>query len=234
MLQECDICKATVDAQELASYQGSELEDDGFVHLLHYTFMKCPRCERPFVVSHEANPRFAEFPLWAQTAKTLLPQPYKRVDPNLPPTVRSAFEEALTCLRSGAYSATVLLSRKTLEAMCHENKINGNNLAQMLKTAMDANVIDGRLFQWANALRLAGNRAPHDVVGSITRLDAMDIVDFTHAMLEYIFTFRDKFNAFMAGEEKRHYNRAGGSKDEEAASAQEELQGSGTDVRAPN
>ena len=229
MLQECDICKATVDAQELASYEGSErAEGSGFLCFLRYTFLKCPRCGRPFVVSQAGPPGCS--PSLYEDARTLLPEPYKRVDPNLPSTVRKAFEEALTCLRSGAYSATVLMSRKTLEAMCHENIITGENLAQMLKTAMDANVIDGRLFQWADELRLAGNRAAHDVVGSITRQDAMDIVDFTHAMLEYIFTYRDKFNAFMARKKKRDDNRAGGSKDEEAASAQEEVQGSGTDV----
>lgn len=195
MLQECDICNATVDAKELARYECDETDEYGGFIVSHtrYLFLQCPRCKRPFVVSQYNDGVIGE-----EVQETLLPLPYRRVDPNLPPTVLSAFEEALSCLRSGANSATVLMSRKTLEAMCHENKISGDNLAQMLKTAKDRKVIDGRLFQWADELRLAGNRAAHDVVDSLTRQDAMDVVAFTHAMLEYIFTFQDKFDAFMA------------------------------------
>lgn len=234
MLQVCDNCNATVDAKELASYEKTlraSTDPDILIEITRYTFLKCPRCERPFVVSQYSQP-WGSFTEW-DMQQTLLPQPYKPVDPNLPSTVRRAFEEALGCLRSGNYTAAVMMSRKTLEAMCHENKLSGD-LAQMLKTAKELKVIDGRLFQWADELRLSGNRAAHDVVDSLTRDEAMDVVAFTHAMLEYIFTFRDKFNAFMARKKKRHDNRAGGSKNEEAASAREEEQGSGTDVRVPN
>lgn len=233
MLQECNICKATVDAKELANYERYVDIEGSFSEVTRFTFLQCPRCERPFVVSQFPLDWSPQSIIWG-SAKTLLPEPYKRVDPSLPQSIRTAFEEALACIRSGAHTACVIMCRKTLEAVCREYQVGGRDLAAMLNTMREKHLIDKRLFEWADELRLAGNEAAHEAGSSVTLLDMRDIVDFTHALLEYTFTIRDKFNAFMARKKKRHDDRVGGSKDEEVASAQEDVQGSGTDVPAPN
>ena len=56
----------------------------------------------------------------------------------------------------------------------------------------------GRLFNWADALRMQGNEAAHDVNVTISAQDARDLVEFAHALLEYVFTFSEKFEAFQA------------------------------------
>ena len=68
-------------------------------------------------------------------------------------------------------------------------------------------IIENRLFEWAEALRISGNEAAHDVQVTISPQDAKDIVDFTDALLEYVFTFRDKFNEFLERRKKLTGNK---------------------------
>jgi hypothetical protein len=70
------------------------------------------------------------------------------------------------------------------------------NLKKSLETLRDSQVIDGRLFEWADALRLFGNEAAHGVAVTISKQDAEDTIAFTNALLEYVFTFRDRFEEF--------------------------------------
>ena len=48
----------------------------------------------------------------------------------------------------------------------------------------------------SDALRISGNEAAHDVNVTTSPEDARDILEFTNALLEYVFTFRDKFEEF--------------------------------------
>ena len=62
----------------------------------------------------------------------------------------------------------------------------------------DINLIENRLYEWAEALRITGNEAAHDINKKISKQDAKDIIDFTDAILEYVFTFRKKLDEFLA------------------------------------
>jgi hypothetical protein len=50
--------------------------------------------------------------------------------------------------------------------------------------------------EWDDALRLAGNEAAHDVNVTISGDDARDMLEFTSAILDYLFSFWDKFERF--------------------------------------
>jgi Domain of unknown function (DUF4145) len=56
-------------------------------------------------------------------------------------------------------------------------------------------MIDERLFEWSDALRVVGNEAAHGVGLSIDQ-DAKDTLEFTNAILDYIFSYRDRFEQF--------------------------------------
>jgi hypothetical protein len=88
------------------------------------------------------------------------------------------------------------MCRKTLEGICEAHKITSRNLATSLKEMKDQGIIENRLFEWADALRISGNEAAHSVTVSISAQDARDILEFTNALLEYVFTFQDKFEEF--------------------------------------
>lgn len=115
----------------------------------------------------------------------------------IPDALRSAYDEANVCFRAKAYTATAIMCRKILEGICEENKIQVRNLAHSLKELKDKGIIENRLYEWADALRLLGNEAAHGVNTQISHQDAKDILEFTHALLEYVFTFQEKYKQFM-------------------------------------
>jgi Domain of unknown function (DUF4145) len=59
-----------------------------------------------------------------------------------------------------------------------------------------AGVIESRLFEWAEEFRTMGNEAAHGVEFAVPREDAEDTLEFTEALIEYVFTYRDKFAEF--------------------------------------
>jgi hypothetical protein len=54
-------------------------------------------------------------------------------------------------------------------------------------------MIDERLFEWSDTLRVVGNEAAHGVGISIDQADAKDTLEFTNAILDCIFSYRDRF-----------------------------------------
>jgi hypothetical protein len=123
----------------------------------------------------------------------------------IPGSIRLAYEEARTCFRAKAYTATAIMCRKTLEGIAEEHKVTIRNLASALKEMKDKGVIESRLYEWADALRISGNEAAHGVSTSISPQDAKDILEFTNALLEYVFTFQERFKQFK---ERRGISKA--------------------------
>ena len=64
-------------------------------------------------------------------------------------------------------------------------------------------IIDERLFEWANTLRMAGNEAVHDVDITVSREDSKDMLDFTNAIIDYIYSFKEKFEQFKKRRKKK-------------------------------
>jgi len=89
------------------------------------------------------------------------------------------------------------MCRKVLEQICLVQNASGKNLAQMIDALKASGVIDKQLYEWADELRLAGNQAAHDVDANLDSTDAGDLLDFTEALAEYIFTLRKKFEEFQ-------------------------------------
>jgi hypothetical protein len=72
----------------------------------------------------------------------------------------------------------------------------GGTLAAQLKKLKENGTIESRLFEWAEMLRTMGNEAAHGVGFAVSREDAQDTLEFTEALIEYAFTYRDKFEEF--------------------------------------
>jgi hypothetical protein len=187
MLVECQHCEATVDGEVVASYEEYDEKSD---MTGKYSFLKCPRCKRPFVML-----QVDDGPDWDEPDR-LYPPRENSISAAIPGAIRSAYEEARACYRGKAYTAATIMCRKTLEGICEEHKITGRNLASALKEMKDQGIIERRLFEWADALRISGNEAAHSVSVKISAQDARDILEFTNALLEYVFTFQDKFEQF--------------------------------------
>ena len=199
MLVDCKNCEAIVDAKLLHSYDTWTERDD---LPLRFNFLKCPRCHGPLVTVQE-NYAFSGGgePLWEDPVR-LFPPRDEPVGVAFPNSIRLPYEEALACFRAKAFAATAIMCRKGLEGMCHEHSVRVKNLASGLKQLRDKGIIEDRLFQWAEALRIAGNEAAHDVSPNISRQDAKDILEFTDAVLQYVFTFSERFDKFMERRQK--------------------------------
>ncbi len=187
MLVECANCEAIVDGEIIADYV--DVDDESGMKG-KYSFLKCPRCARPFIML-----QVDDGPGWDEPIQ-LYPPVEMDVSRAIPSALRSAYDEAHACYRAKAYTATAIMCRKTLEGIADENKISARNLAIALKEMRDKGIIENRLYEWADALRISGNEAAHGVNTQISHQDAKDILEFTHALLEYVFTFQEKFEQF--------------------------------------
>jgi len=160
-----------------------------------YSFLSCPRCSRPFIVLQTDDGSSFDSSNWSDPSR-LYPPIEMGVSLAIPNSLRLAYDEARSCFRAKAYTATAIMCRKTLEGIADENKIAARNLASALKEMKDKGIIENRLYEWADALRISGNEAAHGVNSRISSQDAKDILEFTHALLEYVFTFQEKFEQF--------------------------------------
>ena len=188
ILIQCDKCEATVNAEFIYAYQAFD-DNEGIPY--RYYFCKCPSCKDPFVAisgSYWENE-------W-QPITRYLPSPDRSIR-EFPEALNSAFQEARSCFRAKAYTATAVMCRKTLEGICKEHGLIKTNLATSLQQMRENGVIDSYLYDWADALRISGNEAAHGVEVTFSKEDAQDILEFTRALLEYIFTFRKKFEDFQ-------------------------------------
>jgi hypothetical protein len=191
MLLECLTCEAVVAAVHVASYK---IEDDASDISEIQSFSKCPQCEQPFIATQYQFPDGElDDPVQAFPRRNVA-----HVGAAVPRAIRGAYEEALSCMKAKAYTAAAIMCRKTLEGICDAHYIQERNLKRSLEMMRDQGVIEARLFQWADALRIFGNEAAHGVGVTISPQDATDIMHFTNALLEYVFTFRDRFDEFMA------------------------------------
>ena len=187
MVLECEACSCLVDAEMLHCY---ELESP-FGETYRISLCRCPKCNAPFLASEPWDfegygAPFRMYPVHAD-----------RVAGSLPKPIRAAFDEAVTCIRAKAFTAAAIMCRKTLEGICAEHDVKERNLAKSLEKLRDSEVIDKKLFEWADSLRLFGNDAAHDVDVVVSPQDAKDILDFTRALVEYVFTFQERFAAFQ-------------------------------------
>jgi hypothetical protein len=197
MLLDCENCSARIDAEVLHSYVVS---DDSSLISFRYSLARCPQCSSPLLASQQEGIEEWEAP------DLLYPSADSPLSDALPRTIRTAFEEARSCFRAKAYTATAIMCRKTLEGICRAHGIEERTLKGAIAKLREKGVIERSLFEWADALRDSGNEAAHDVNVMVAAQDASDMVEFTHALIEYVFTFQERFEAFK---QRRATRRAG-------------------------
>lgn len=216
MIVACPRCEAVVNGEELAHLEHSDTDD--WTDTTRFAFLRCPQCQGPLVAAQGGDPVFerrwdeekkAEIDFahleWGSAVR-VYPSPDRRADYRLPKALKECFDEAIGCLRANLYASTALMCRKTLEGLCQLRGAKGG-LAVGLKRLHDDGVIDDRLFGWAEALREDGNLAAHDLEVRVSREGANHIVDFTEAILEYVFILTEKFEEFQQLRSKRIQER---------------------------
>jgi len=200
---ECKNCEAIVDAKEIAQHTYDDplrwTEDDGteaeYPFDARVVLASCPKCNHP-MLAYDNEGTTGEF-------VRVYPPMNRNLHPSVPKHIREAFTEARICFRAKAFIAAAIMCRKTLEGICSAHGTKSKNLAGELKELKEKGVIENRLFEWADQLRTMGNDAAHGVEFTVLREDAEDTLQFTEALIEYVFTYRDRFDEFKKRRAKR-------------------------------
>jgi HEPN domain-containing protein len=116
---------------------------------------------------------------------------------SIPEGARRDIKDAQKCISHGIYSAAVVLCGRALERLTR-SKAPGKMLAEGLAELKTQGVIDERLSQWANALRKERNLGAHASDEEVTKENAQDVLSFTVAIFEYVFTLSEKYLEYMA------------------------------------
>ena len=189
MFVVCETCGARVDAVELHQEEVWEPQL-GMDNPERYTLLKCGSCASVMLARQD---HFVED--WEPPVR-VYPAP-RKASWSWPADIRASFEETVAVLAARAYTATAVICRRTLEGVCVNQGAQGGKLQAKFADLKEKGIIDQRLYEWADSLRDAGNGAAHDVDQTVTAEDARDLVDLTEAVLQYVFTFEQKYNRFM-------------------------------------
>lgn len=154
--------------------------------------VQCERCSQPAIqLREDYGGGFAD----DDHPATIYPAPTK-LSASIPTGLRREWGEAQTCFRAKAYAACVVMVRRTLEGACADQGVNERTLAKNLKKLADDELVDETLAQWADALRIAGNRGAHYTGTAMPREDAEDALAFAEALLDHIYVLRKRFEHF--------------------------------------
>jgi hypothetical protein len=195
MILECKDCSAIVNSTIIAVYEDAgefDPENGIFEPEGKWTFAYCPKCKNPMLAlqCNFGNGFDDDIP------SRVFPVQDRQLGWKVPDSIKRAFNEAVTCFNSKAFTASAIMCRKSLEGLCAEHGAKAANLSLSLKKLRDKEIIENRLFEWAEALRTLGNEAAHGVDSVISPEDAKYTLDFTEALIQYVFTYQDQFQEF--------------------------------------
>jgi hypothetical protein len=196
MFLECKNCSAIVDAKVLAEHDDHDRNEPPG----KWFFCVCPRCNIPMLsvvcdYGHGFDPD--------TMSRVFPPVDRRQLGFAVPRHIRDVFNEAEVCFRAKAYTASAIMCRKTLEGLCAAHGAKTGTLAKRLEKLKKDGIIEARLFEWADSLRIFGNEAAHGVDSQISPQDCEDILEFTEALALYVLTYRDKFESFKKRREKK-------------------------------
>jgi hypothetical protein len=158
-----------------------------------YRLLQCRSCGDPMLV------RQYDFEEGDLAQRLWPPDRYPLV--GFPPTVAKAIGEAIRCKESRSYLGTATMCRRALEMLCREFCPDIPKLAWALTRLRNDGIIDSQIAEWAQELRTSGNLAAHEPTADLSEEDAADLLDFTHAIMTYVYVLGQRFRLFRTRRE---------------------------------
>ena len=131
---------------------------------------------------------------------------------HLPGAVRSAFEEGALCLAVGCFNAAGTMFRLAVDLATKEllpadntnglNSLVRRNLGLRLPWLFDNGLLPEALRDLSTCIKDDGNDGAH--TGSLQKRDAEDLIDFTTALLERIYTEPERLRQAKARRDARN------------------------------
>lgn len=187
----CHYCDRGVTATEAGRVEDHDPEH-GPPSLV--TLVRCDQCGQALVFVQEDYGRDEGwddmFRVW--------PGAERQLSFAVPSALRDEHEEARACFQAKAYTAAAVMVRRTLEGVCAEHGVKERTLARALQAMHDKDLLDRRLLEWAEALRVLGNAGAHYTAERVKREDAQDALAFAEALLDYLYVLQAKFEEFKS------------------------------------
>ena len=130
MLIHCPYCIARVNA----SVEGVVVAHASETECYRVSLLECPACHRAVVAQDERVEigEIDEPDVWSAPVR-MWPEPDSDISVSIPAIVRMSLVEANLCLRAGAFTGSVVMTGRALEAMCHHFQTKSRTMAQGLK-----------------------------------------------------------------------------------------------------
>lgn len=193
----CPYCQASTLAAVL-NQEHDEHEEAGITRVL--STCRCPGCSNLLIVGQIAEPGFEG---WDVSNPTVWwPESDRELPYGTPSSITRAFQEARRCRSAGAHTATMVMCRKSIEAMAKDLGAKGRTLHNKLEDMKKRDLLDASLLEWAMELKLAGNDAAHDD-WAVTRQDADDALVLVDAAVTHVYGLMQRFEEFKQRREQQ-------------------------------
>ena len=174
------------------------------------SLLRCPGCQNVLVAQEwlsipdetDDDNNVVQPEEWS-AATRLWPEPVVPLSSAIPATIRKSLVEARACVLATAYTASVAMSGRAIEAMCRHFNTKKDSLFEGLKELHERKIVDDRLYNWGDALRQDRNLAAHATGTEFSLVDAKDLYDFAIAICEYVFVLTNRFDRFNSTKQKR-------------------------------
>lgn len=194
MIVECPDCESKVDCEEKGAIP---IDDENHPFDLKAVLVQCRVCHRPIFGYAELILTGEDSYEWGEITRQWPPQETE-IDGEIPEIARISLIEAKICFKAKAFSACAVMCGRTIEGVCKHHDPKIKDFSQGLKTLKDDGIIEHRLFEWGEALRIHRNLGAHATTEKVSKADARDLLDFTIAICEYVFVLNEKFQRFQA------------------------------------
>ncbi|WP_433261489.1 DUF4145 domain-containing protein [Actinosynnema sp. CS-041913] len=206
IIANCFICD---DPGELSVYGFIAINQPDIGHEnVRYTLSQCTRCGDVALLQQKISPQ--RFDGWS-TPERVWPWEEGYLNNFIPSAIRNEMTQARNCFKHQAYTAAVVMVRRTLEGVCADHSINERTLISSLRKMEERKIIDGQLVEWTTELRTLGNTAAHYTGEALTKQDAQDALALAEALLDYVYFYSRKFADFK---QRRQSNSDGVASDE--------------------
>lgn len=185
------------------SNAGYELVEDDVFEYYGDSFVVCTciKCASPFLlleVRYSVDPEANNI----TKHKVLYPIEGNVSFASVPQKILKPYLQAVRNYEMAQYEPCVIMCRRAVEVLAKDKNISGSNLYERLVTMHSQGIVDKKMLEWAHSIRLVGNEAAHDDEGNIPVNDASDILEFTEALLYYIYEVNKKYTDFKKRREK--------------------------------
>lgn len=126
-------------------------------------------------------------PDWTIQYETHYPLIGDQVSDQLPKLVHASFKEASRCLNATAPIATVVMCRRTIEAVIKDQGSSKRNLVDGIKDLVASKTLPDSLGALADVVRMVGNIGAHASDDEVTQSQAREMYDLTKALVDGVY-----------------------------------------------